>query len=148
MLTSGIKAMPTLRGLMTRWLNASLSRRTCLRPIDALLGHPDEVATHVKCDDPELTKAFWNMIRLLRHAEQDSKLWHTLFKGDLRRVLEVRKRFADPTSCSDVLWLTGDATLETVACVNRNDKVSLKEVPKRRCAISMGQTLIRLSLML
>ena len=34
------------------------------------------------------------------------------------RVLEFHKRFEDPTTCAQVIWLTGDATRETVSCVN------------------------------
>ena len=40
------------------------------------------------------------------------------FIGDIRRVLVVRKRFPGPSSCSDVLWVEGDAALQTAARIN------------------------------
>lgn len=48
------------------------------------------------------------------------------FRGDMRRILEVRKRFPDPTTCAGVLWLTGAAKLQTVSTIDWNRK----EFPK------------------
>lgn len=53
-----IKSLQTLRGLMTRRLNASLFWRTCLQPIDALPAHADENGVYAKCGDPELATSF------------------------------------------------------------------------------------------
>ena len=39
---SKINSMHTLRGLSNRWLSASRSRRTCLRPIAPMLSHSEE----------------------------------------------------------------------------------------------------------
>ena len=63
---------------------------------------------------------------LVRHLAANFDWWGTLFNGDMRRLLEMHKRFADPTTCEQVLWLTGDATLQTVSLINWQKKEFLK----------------------
>ena len=121
-----IKAIQTLLGLMTRWVDSIPFRRTCLQPIGALLGHPDEANTHVKCADPEFPKDFWGTNQLIRQVSQYDLHRPSRFKGDIRRALEARERFPDPSTGSNALWIAGDDTLQMVACVNWGDKTFFK----------------------
>ena len=107
-----------LRGLMTHWRDASPFWRTRTHPIDGLLSHAGENGIYAKCGGPELACAFWIMMNLLRYVVRNSDTWPALFRGDMRRVLEVRKRFPDPATREQVLWLIGGAELETVSSAN------------------------------
>ena len=127
-----VKSLQTLRGLMTHWLCSCLFWKTCLQPVDALLSHASEDSLFIRCGDPELYKAFWSMFQLLRNLAQGDILWKNLFRGDMGRLSEVHKRFACPQECKDVLWLTGDATMNVVSSINWNDrefaKLSVEEL--------------------
>ena len=117
-----IKSMRVLMGIATHWLNASLFWRVCLQPSDARLVHGDECGLMAKCADPELVNDFWSTMQLSRQVADDKEIRPDWFKGDLRRLVEVCKRFPDPSTCENVVCITGDATLESVGCISWNRK--------------------------
>ena len=121
-----IKSLQTLRGLVAHWLNASMFWLVCLHPIDALLPLADDLGELANCTDHELTKAFWPMLQLLRRVDEDESRWHGLFRGDMRRLVEVYKRASGPATWANLVWVAGDATLSTVGCVNWNRGEYLK----------------------
>ena len=121
-----IKALQTLRGLMTHWLNAAIFWRTCVQPVDGLLSFADEKSEFVACPDPELLSAFWSMMTLLKTFAKDTATWHSLFKGKIERVLDLHLRFTSPVECKNTVWITGDATPNCIGIVNWQEKQFLR----------------------
>ena len=94
-----------------------------------MLSFQDENAEFLVCPDPEITSAFWSMMRLLKYLAQDRNVWKTLFRGEMARVLEAQLRFTSPNECLNSVWLTGDATLRVVSSINWTEKQFVKCTP-------------------
>ena len=118
----GVENLQVLRGLMGRWPNSSLICETCLQPIDALLSHARVDNEVLRRADHALFKVFRPVLQILRKLGGDSAIWSKLFFVDMRRIIEVRKRFACHQNCQNALWLTGDATTNSVNSANWGDR--------------------------
>ena len=126
----GVKSLQAIRGLMTHCLIDCLFRVVCLHPIGALFARANERGLAAHRANPELLKDFWAMFALIRKFSEDLELRPTVFKGDMRRILDVRKRFPSPQCRGDILRLTGDAALSTVSCINWDDRQFTKCDPE------------------
>ena len=73
----------------------------CFQQVGALMDHPDETGVYVQCADPGLLKSFWSMFGLLAPLAPDGFHRAALFRGDIRRLIEVRERFPDPKSAEN-----------------------------------------------
>ena len=91
-------------------------------PIDALLGCGDECNLWVVAANADFWIAFWPSVEVIRTIRKCEKKWALLFCGSLERLLPPEQRFACHEYPDRVVWMSGDATLETVAGVSWSDK--------------------------
>ena len=89
-----------------------------MRPIDVLLSVPDESDEYAQCPDGEILNSFWSKMSLLMGFAEEPMTWEGPFGGGIERALEVHLGFSNPNACHQSVWITGDATPTTAACVN------------------------------
>ena len=87
-----------------------------------MLGSTDEAGVWITCGIPQVWKAFWESMKVLMFLRKDEKKWAEIFRGKLGRLLPDEQRFACPQYPHNVIWVSGDATLHTIAGVSWFDK--------------------------
>ena len=87
-------------------------------PIGELLGRGDESGLWVLSDNPDFWIAFWAPMEVVRSIRSNEAKWMNLFCGSLVRRLHPEKRFACQNYPERVVWMSGDATLDTVAVIS------------------------------
>ena len=105
-------------GIMQHWLTDSLFWQSCLEPIDLLLGFADEITEEIRCGVIEVVQSFCPMMGALKGFANDPALRAKLPHGSTQEILDVGKRFHDPQSCANAVWVAGDATLDRVGATN------------------------------
>ena len=86
--------------------------------VDALLGCADEAGIRINCGFPHVWMALWESMKVLICLRKDGRKWADIFKGSLERLLPAEQRFARHQYPQNVIWVSGDATLNTVAGVS------------------------------
>ena len=91
-------------------------------PTAALLGCSDEAGIWINCGLPHVWRAFWESVKVSARLSKDENRWVGIFRGSLGRFLPAAQRFARQQYPLNVIWVSGDATMQTVAVVSWFDK--------------------------
>ena len=128
-----IGVLQTLIGLKTQWVNSAAFWRSCVLPAGALLSFPGENGGFVSRQDPEILTDFWPIMNAMKGFAQDAPKWRSSFGGRIKRILDTRARFANPSDCRNTLRLAGDSTPTTAASINWGGEVNLSGAMRRNC---------------
>ena len=119
------KLLEQYRGNQQYWAIVMPCMRHLLGTTDAMLrgGGRCGYANPGVC---EVTRAqafqdFWEDVELARILVSDQGKWNSRFVGAMTGVLTINERMALPR-CPEVVWVTGDATLEQIATVDWSSK--------------------------
>ena len=113
-----LETLQTLRGLIQHWLAASNFRRSVNRVNDSLLEYPYETQALAQCPVMEIWTSFCYMVDFVRQLASEDSIWESLFPCSVQRLVDTAKRFSGRNREADSVWITGDAALQSIGCVN------------------------------
>ena len=96
---------------------------------DALLARTDAKGRACPKGSPSQQRRswqdFWEAVELQRVLVTARPQWATRFSNSLTGALTTSERLAPPGAAARVVWVTGDATLERIACIDWTHRIAL-----------------------
>jgi hypothetical protein len=112
-----------LRGNATFWQTLQPALRPELGAIDAMLAqtNPGSLMVCPRGDPEEVCRKFfefWDSLEFIRVLFARGDAWEANFSVALEGMLQPRERLSLPGVAAKVVWIGGDATLETCATID------------------------------
>ena len=124
-----LRLVQELRGNQQFWLCVMPELAPYLGATDALLARTDPQGRSCPKGTPAQQQRawddFWEAIELQRVLVASRQQWGTRFSHSLTGALAPAERLALPGAAGRVVWVTGDATLERIACVYWTHRTAL-----------------------
>ena len=117
-----LRLVQELRGNQQFWLAVMPSLGPLLQATNALLGPPDSRGCVVVRGEPfeqeRIWRRFWEAVELQRLLVDNRDVWETRFTHPLLESLSVEEVLSIPGQREQVIWTSGDATLDRVAGID------------------------------
>ena len=130
----GAKPLPMrliqeLRSNQQFWLCVMPELAPYLGATDALLARTDAKGRACPKGSPSQQRRswqdFWEAVELQRVLVTARSQWATRFTNSLTGALTTAERLALPGAAARVVWVTGDATLGRIACIDWTHRTAL-----------------------
>ena len=124
-----MRLIQELRGNQQFWLCVMPELAPYLGANDALLARTDAKGRACPKGSPSQQRCswqdFWEAVELQRVLVTARPQWATRFTNSLTGALTTSERLALPGAAARVVWVTGDATLERIACIDWTHRIAL-----------------------
>ena len=128
-LSPPMRLIQELRGNQQFWLCVMPELAPYLGATDVLLARTDAKGRACPRGSPSQQRRswqdFWEAVELQRVLVTTQAQWATRFSNSLTSTLTTPERLALPGAAARVVWVTSDATLERIACVDWTHRIAL-----------------------
>ena len=111
-----------IRGNVERFRSTNMLRNYFTTPIGALLGSSGESGLWVMAANPDFWKSRRASMEVIRGTKKSELKWTQLRNGSSGRILPPEQRFSSRNYPDRVVWMSGDATLDSVAGTRWEDR--------------------------
>ena len=127
-----MRLIQDLRSNQQFWLCVMPELAPLFGATDALLARTDAKGRACPKGSPSQQRRswqdFWEAVELQRVLVTARSQWATRFTNSLAGALTTAERLALPGAAARVVWVTGDATLERITCIDWAHRIALVDM--------------------